>query len=140
MALYFAVENDAYDCDGAFLCGYASQALTGAIDHISRNQAETFEFAMLFPPRLDSRIVAQHAILTIRNQSDKSEMFSPLDDMTTPWSQQHIRKFRIPGTAKSEIYRQLISMGISRDSLFPDLQGVGGSVRKDYFAPWGFDV
>ncbi len=138
VALYFAVENDARECDGALICGRTTATWTGAVDSYGPSQALEPEFVSLIPPHLDSRIVAQTAILTIQNQLNSQKRFLPLEDYRFAREGDSVRKFLIPADSKPRIYRDLLNMGITHWSIYPSLQGVGDGVKREFERVWGY--
>lgn len=78
------------------------------------------------PPRFDRRLAAQDSILTAQPNP-----FEPMDDT-------HVTRIAIPRAAKAELRGFLRQMHVSARTLFPDLDGLGRSIRAEKFerAKW----
>ncbi len=138
IALYFAVEDDRYDCDGALFCGLASANWTGAVEKAREEDVLCVDFVSLIPPSLDTRITAQTAILTVQNQTMPDNRFVHMEDYEFPKKTDYVKKIRIPRAAKSQIYQELQSIGITRWSIYPSIQGVGEGVNNEFRRVWGY--
>jgi hypothetical protein len=76
-----------------------------------------------FQPRLNNpRILAQHGWFTLHRFSQRSKAFVPLD--TNPTTVKHLTEIRIPAKRRSLILDSLYRHGISRQTLFPDTEGL----------------
>ncbi len=77
----------------------------------------------VFQPRLNNqRIVAQHGWFTLHPYSQKASAFVPIE--TNPTTKKHLTEITIPSTKRGEILESLDRHGISKRTLFPDLEGL----------------
>jgi len=83
----------------------------------------------MFPPTVDPRIIAQRSVFTLHGSRQ-----DPIDKCCEGHSEgkiYFIRKFIFKGI-KQEVLRELCCFGISRQSIFPDLEGLGLELREIY--------
>lgn len=77
----------------------------------------------VFQPRLNNqRIVAQHGWFTLHRYSQKASAFVPIE--SNPNTKKHLTEIAIPSTKREEILESLDRHGISKRTLFPDLEGL----------------
>jgi len=77
----------------------------------------------VFQPRLNNqRIVAQHGWFTLHPFSKKANAFVPID--VNPDTKKHLTEIRISSVKRGEILESLDRHGISKRTLFPDLEGL----------------
>lgn len=84
--------------------------------------------ALLEPPSLDERIVAQAAVFTLC--SDKSRPFDSF--LSKHGLGGSLTKFVIPAEEVGRFRDQLDLVGIDERRLFPDLDGVAAAIRRYY--------
>lgn len=87
---------------------------------------------MIDPPYIDQRIPAQSAKLTFHTIDDSATTFTPLEEQEFAPGKHWLRKFLIPSKAKGKIYKELLQIGIDHHSIFPDLQGLGEQMRRNF--------
>lgn len=77
----------------------------------------------IFQPRLNNpRILAQHGWFSLHRYSRKASKFVAIN--VNPDTEKHLTEIRIPENKKANIVSSLERHGISRRSLFPDLEGL----------------
>jgi hypothetical protein len=80
----------------------------------------------LKPPCIFPRLLAQSSMFTIHaepksNQSIPELLMSPL----------HLCRYRIPADAKQNLRWDLAALGVTRKTLFPDLEGLSGTIIEE---------
>ncbi|MGL6426025.1 FRG domain-containing protein [Aeromonas hydrophila] len=87
----------------------------------------------VFQPRLNNaRIVAQHGWFTLHRFSKKAKMFVPID--TNPDTKTKLTKITIPSDLRESLLQSLERHGVSRKTLFPDLEGLCMHLNSKYKA------
>ncbi|MFL1495654.1 FRG domain-containing protein, partial [Pseudomonas antarctica] len=77
----------------------------------------------VFQPRLNNqRIVAQHGWFTLHRYSTTANSFVPVD--TNPNTKNNLTQIQIPSEFRADILESLERHGISKRTLFPDLEGL----------------
>lgn len=77
----------------------------------------------IFQPRLNnSRILAQHGWFSLHRYSHKAKAFVAIN--VNPDTKKHLTEIRIPEAKRADIVSSFERHGISRRSLFPDLEGL----------------
>jgi hypothetical protein len=77
----------------------------------------------IFQPRLNNtRILAQHGWFSLHRYSTKANAFVAIN--VNPDTKKHLTEIRIPEAKRADILSSLERHGISRRSLFPDLEGL----------------
>ena len=122
IASFFALER-AGDCDSAVYAlqtNFQSAPKAGLLDKIDRSQEESLLIVKIIPTSIIQRIVRQRGLFTMNKwfwidlrQLVKSKTCSG-----------HLATIRIPSAAARRILRELVSLGIDRSMLFPDLDGL----------------
>lgn len=118
-ALWFAcqdrVPGDAYV--------YALEADTLQMEDVYGADPFTVPVTRAFQPRMNNpRILAQHGWFTLHRFSKASMAFVPLD--RNPETSQYMQEIRIPSHARKPIVDSLDRHGISRRTLYPDVEGL----------------
>lgn len=135
IALYFAVSDPQYeDKDGSFYFLHPANRSVMRLPPEDQLQlsGKKHEIFMLDPPYIDKRIPAQSAKLTLHSIDDNATAFTPLEEQEFPPGRHYVKKYRIPSRAKGTIYRQLLQIGVDHHSIFPDLQGLGEQIRRNF--------
>ncbi len=94
-----------------------------------RRTADICNPVAMFPPTIDPRIVAQRSVFTLHGSRR-----DPIDKCCEGHSEREscfIRKFVFKGI-RQEVLRELRCFGISRQAIFPDLEGLGLELRERY--------
>jgi len=115
-ALYFAVEGSNDNRDSAVWCyRHSGKSWTDCAGPFTIRQVTSF-----VPPHISSRIAAQAGCFTVHP--------SVVTGPPAPWAGE-IRRIVIIGEARSTLRTQLSSLGITRGSLFPDLDGLSAETN-----------
>lgn len=109
VALYFAVEAQS-DAEASAVWEYQSAGPADLAE--SPDPFRAASVLMLDPPHVSPRISVQSARFTV-HPADRGLTGEPA-----------VRKFVIPQGARRPLKRELARMGITRQSLFPDIDGV----------------
>ena len=136
-SLFFACEGR-FDVDGAV---YAYFPRT----YIDRDACDLYSFtgkACLWVPPFDRRILAQHAAFVLFGDPAKalhpSEFEDELKEMHC--GDVDLVKCVIPASAKLIIHRQLEDVGMTRRTLFPDLEGLSRDFVAESLYREAFDA
>jgi hypothetical protein len=135
VALFFAIEDDQYwsnnkSKDGSIFITYGSMKRAFSISALARENSEPPLYSYdkkkcgyFFPPNIEQRVSAQGSLFTIQ--------WDPLQPVVDKAS------FKIPSCKKQRLVKELLSMGITRATLFPDLDGTAASIREwaEHFWP-----
>ncbi len=129
-ALFFSVCDDP-DTDGAV---YAYCGGTGLITHHRFDEARD---VMVYEPNpLDRRIHAQQGVFTFHPRPVEpltpSMQFQTCNPRHNEFGTNLIEFFIPAGFAKGEILKDLAVFGISRSTLFPDLDGLSWELNKKH--------
>jgi hypothetical protein len=118
-ALYFAVEasNDDRDC-AVWSFQYCGVPLDTdatpdplAVDRVT----------LYYPPHVAPRIAAQGGVFTVHPRG--------FEDWEDPWAGP-IAKVVVPAGSRVKIRRELLTLGVHRAALFPDLDGICDYIRR----------
>ncbi|MEN9417508.1 MAG: hypothetical protein RI988_1128 [Pseudomonadota bacterium] len=99
--------------------------------YFARNELPVLWFGE--PSEMDSRLVAQSGLFVVPGVLDRT-----LDEILAHYggSQGLLIRFVLPLAMRSEAMRALYRMNVTYASLFPDLDGLGRSVRYELEAIW----
>jgi hypothetical protein len=109
-ALYFAVE-ERHDKASVVYAFEVEDGISSA-DQLRIDPLRTERVTVFFPRHLTRRITAQEGAFTVH-----PEPWKPLDSDT-------LTQIEIPTDCRDEMYRTLYVFGVTRKSLFPDLDGL----------------
>lgn len=128
VALFFAAESE-LESDGAVFC-YLPNLI------IQRDKALMLELGVvtaLRPPPFDRRILAQSGVFTFHPDPRQPLIPSPCnhEDKNHAPEGVDLVTIRVKADQKQIIQRQLSSVGISRKTLFPDLDGLSHFINWD---------
>ena len=114
VALFFAVEDDrGLADDGALIVCQLENELNNFPEKSGPFANNLEDYHYVFVPSISPRIKAQRAV------------FQLFKDLTEEFLEGFkLRKFRIPALSKEKIKRELEVLGISYESIFPDLDGL----------------
>jgi len=119
-ALWFACADPKVEVD-VFVYALAADSLRE--EDVYREDPFASSETRVFQPRLNNvRLIAQHSWFTLHRYSSKANGFVPLD--VSPETKENLTEIRIPATSRHDVLRSLERHGISRRTLFPDLQGL----------------
>jgi hypothetical protein len=146
VALYFALENSQEDC-ALFCFGPRHRILLGGEDSDLDWSNVGYDSSIFHPRRIDQRIVAQKSVFSVHGYEGEGA-YIPMNENQSlvrqaPAASEGIRlgggganffaKILIPADFKPALYHQLVSMGISKSALYPDLAGVGAEITDDLY-------
>lgn len=84
----------------------------------------------IYPSELDNRMLLQQAACTLHADE------RPLEEWAAACSV--LRDLTIPAGSKEQIWRDLVNVGVSRSSLFPDLSALAMDIAsKEFGLQWG---
>lgn len=135
VALYFAVSDPhKEDVDGSFYFLHVANRYGHRMptEEQLKGHKKINDMWMIDPPYIDQRIPAQNAKLTFHTIDDNAAAFTPLEKQEFTPGKHWLRKFIIPSKAKGRIYKELLQIGIDHHSIFPDLQGLGEQMRRNF--------
>lgn len=126
VALYFAVEEH-NDTDGVVFCYYQDTVIVPEEATFARLK----EVALYKPRPFDRRILSQSGVFSYHPNPKIPLEAKPLVDSDNKFSPDGLDLVIIRVDAKSKpiFQRQLNEIGISRKTLFPDLEGLSGFVN-----------
>jgi hypothetical protein len=84
------------------------------------------------PTLHNARALPQQAVALFSNMEDVSGILDPVDD-TTKLPLNHLTTIDIPIGDRPDALRDLRLMGVTRESLFPGLDGAFASLASDLF-------
>ena len=131
--LFFAVENPNHKSDGV-LWGYDPNGYYEDISKIYELRKGEINFLLsYFPDHLNDRIIAQESCFTYFPFPERDLPIPPLDDIKPYKSDiKKLTKFIVPLESKKALRSELRKLGISHRSLFPDLDGLSLSIRREF--------
>jgi len=131
-ALFFAVEDSSKDryTGVVYPCSvyehWSNLTKTEDFKEIELNCFET--------SHLNSRIIAQEGCFSLHPLPEGLGKFKTVDEIFNENNSALLvgEKIRIPGRKKSEIRKELRHLGITHQSLFPDIEGVAKSILRGF--------
>jgi len=130
-ALYFAVENPAYDnVDGSvYLLSPSSWSPTPhGVDVDSIKTMKAF-----YPDNINDRVASQEGCFTAFPLRTDLKSFKPMRHGFAPETDiVNLTKVSVLKEAKSDIRKQLNKLGINDLTIFPDLDGIAKSLRRRF--------
>ncbi len=128
VALFFAVENNLH-LDGVVVCHNPWLV----IEHDKISLEGVSVVAKLQPSPFDRRVVAQSSTFTYhpfpKQQLIMGQLTPEQKAMETEGLTENLVAIQIPAKLKQILQRQLSSVGVSRKTLFPDLEGLSSFVN-----------
>jgi hypothetical protein len=112
-------EDDVYIAGGPFTANY----LPDAIENCAAD-CQNREPIALLPPRANARIVAQQGVFTLHGRND-----APLETIASESSKIKLASVPIANGARCLILRDLLAAGVSRASIYADLDSVARDIR-----------
>lgn len=133
-ALYFCVCDPVYeDRDGAlFFLRPANRMGHKLPEEDNLQTAHAHDLWLVDPPYLDQRIPSQSAKLTFHTIHSDATHFEPVEEQQFPPGSHKLHKLLVPAGVKGQIYRELLEIGVNHHTIFPDLQGLGEQIRRDF--------
>lgn len=125
VALYFAVSGDEKVDGGVYL-------ITGLPTLTASSLAQSVgDVSFYQPPPFDRRLAAQEGLFTFHPRPQSSvpimEVASQYESNPVPHTNLHTVK--VPWRAKALLRQQLADLGVTRKSLFPDLDGLSDYIN-----------
>lgn len=112
---------------------YAMEADNLQVEGVYELDPFTVPATRVFQPRMNNpRILAQHGWFTLHRFSQGTEAFVPLD--WNPETSRRMQEIRIPSKFRRSMLASLERHGISRRTLFPDVEGLC------QFLNWKYDL
>ncbi len=138
-ALFFSVE-DHYCCvNDAALWAFRRKGSFYSLTKLRAIHGDNFNnFFSYYPDDLNPRIISQESSFTFFPLPEKTENIIPPLNHTDAYKDHidDIIKFEIKKTNKQSIKDELLQLGISHRSFFPDLDGLSKSIRREYGFMW----
>ncbi len=136
-ALFFAVENPSHLADGVVWAleptGWYNELTK--IEKIKGGYLNTL--VAYFPAHLNARLIAQESCFLFFPLPDNKNPIPPLMRLRHYKKEvQNCAKFVVPSDTKKTCRQQLMKLGITWKSLFPDLDGLATSIRREFDLPW----
>lgn len=128
VAAYFALESDV-ECDAAIYAFNTSFGVAAPTDDVlekfDSHESQPAIILKIRPPSIADRIVRQKGLFTTHRQFwvDVKRL------VKTGAASGVLRMIRIPEAARQSIFRQIMSLGIDRSVLFPDLDGLAHHIN-----------
>jgi hypothetical protein len=116
-ALYFACEDQHSTADSAVWCYHHE----GAMANPAADPFSLRELAFYWPPHVTQRITVQGGCFTTHPPTSAQK--------TLKWPGD-LRKVVIPAASRHRIRRELVQLGITRATLFPDLDGIAVTINR----------
>ncbi|ELB2183331.1 FRG domain-containing protein [Vibrio parahaemolyticus] len=126
-ALFFAVENPAYDHVDGVLFG-VEPALNYVMERfvdISKNR----NIIGFYSSSLNNRVIAQEGCFTIYPLPNKWESFTEIEAEND--TVEYLSSYVVPKEHKPALRKQLNLLGITHKFMFPDLDGLAKSIVRD---------
>jgi len=136
-ALFFAVENPSRRIDGA-VWALEPSGWYNDLTKIDKIKGGRLDFlAAYFPAHLNIRVIAQESCFTFFPFPDSKSRIPPLEHVDYYKKDVlNLIKFLIPKDAKKACRGELQKLGITHRSLFPDLDGLAKSIRREFDLTW----
>jgi hypothetical protein len=128
-ALYFATEKDASKFDGAVFCYRRNPEKHDEVNEESK--IEDCKEVRIYQARpINHRVIAQDSIFTVHPEPSRCLTWEPLSrESLLQQVEGKVLAIRLPAGKKQDIQEELRAIGIHRRSLFPDIEGLSGSIN-----------
>lgn len=125
VALYFALNGSERGVDVAVYCGRPPPNLFDSTERgaVEDNPLKVSRDYLVIPPWINRRVAAQQSCFTIHADVKKPIELSPMC------------RFLIASNNVETMQRQLHYLGVSAETMFPDLDGLARSITFDVFGP-----
>ncbi len=126
VALFFSVESD-IEKDGLVFCHRPDLYVEREKMDINQNT----HVACFIPRPFDRRIASQSGVFTLHPKPNKPLLAkaTPLEDKPAVPDGMDLVSIRVPADMKKYLQRQLGTIGVSRKTLFPDLEGLSSFIN-----------
>ena len=131
-ALYFAIENPNQDDSDGIV--YVYSPTTWYTSPIDSDVTDCDELMALHPNLINERVVAQEGCFTLFPFAipEKEDVYLLAADAFKPQDEKlEIALITIPKSSKKDLRKQLVRLGVSDASMFPDLDGIAKSIRRE---------
>jgi hypothetical protein len=128
--LYFAVENPDFDStDGVVFLG-SRYSYSPSTDILKESEA----IICFQSKHINERLIAQEGSFSLFPIPDEWDDFKPLSEQSTHGDTELFIGgiVNIPGQKKENIRKELRRFGITHSTLFPGLDGVATSIRREF--------
>jgi len=136
VGLFFALEGDAQKCTVGRTCTWCRGSgkhdstvsvlkdrrgftVSSLVSKLVNGNAPLYKYGdevgLLWPPHLDARVAAQSSIFTVRRRPE-AEIEPDL-------------VITVPHAARDDVLRELEHVGVTKRTLFPDLDGIAAYLR-----------
>ncbi len=132
-ALFFAVESSQHDnCDGTVNFGVGAFYATEEIQNLRGEKVE--ELFCFKPKHINERVVNQEGCFTLFPLPDSLDKFVSLSverqrEYGDFWL---YKKVIIPSDCKLAIRRELATLGITRQAIYPGLDSISDSIKRKF--------
>ena len=135
-ALFFAVENPCNQDDG-ILWALEPKDWWHNLPDDKRVPDAVSSLIAYYPDHLNQRVSNQESCFTLFPFPEDASEILPLDHPECYVQQiQRLGKFIVPGEAKAEVRDELHKLGITHRSMFPGLDGLAKSIRREIGLEW----
>ncbi|WP_413700849.1 FRG domain-containing protein [Psychromonas sp. KJ10-10] len=127
-ALFFAVEDPSYDHLDGVVYGVEPK-----LNFVMEKFVELNKFDMIIgfhSSSLNHRVTAQEGSFTLSPLPNKWEPFTEIQPDNK--SVDYLASYIIPKEHKSKLRKQLKKLGITHKFMFPDLDGLAKSIKRNY--------
>jgi len=132
-ALYFAVENFRHDNADGKVFIYTPKMWSTSSDNIT-DIDKSNNIVAFFPVALNDRVLAQEGCFTLFPQQESFDPIKPIEEGFSTNDAIGMFSIEISKEAKSTLRKQLVRLGISDMSLFPNLDGISKKISRDFGA------
>lgn len=136
--LFFAVENPNSNADGVLWQFEPKSWWNGADIEKTGDMIDVISIlAAYFPNHLSSRVIAQESCFTVFPLPIMQDAMPPLSNEDAYKKHvSRIKKIIVPATSKQTIRKALRKLGISHQSMYPGLDGLSTSIRREFELEW----
>lgn len=138
--LYYAVENPNCIEDGVvwiFSMGRICENLDEEIKSRRTKKGEKNFIIKYLPDHLNARIISQESCFTFFSFPEETKPMPPMEKIDQYSIEvEDLSQFIIPAESKQQIKRELGIFGITHRTLFPDLDNLCTSIRREFRLSW----
>jgi hypothetical protein len=139
-ALFFAIENPVDDkYDGAVWHLDPNSFYEDEEGLLNKNKQDLRNIDALecyFPSQIHPRVIAQESCFTLFPLHKTLKPILPINSKYYKNDIRSLVKYIIPKEYKNNCRSELKNLGISHMSVFPDLEGIAKSIRRELDASW----
>jgi hypothetical protein len=138
-ALFFAIEDPSLDDEDGAVWAFEPRTYLEDFTLLPSLLGYDYlrDFLCYFPAHITPRVIAQESCFTFFPLRPSAKPVPPLENIKY-YKDEVVKlvKFRIPGESKEMCRHELAKLGISHRSIFPGLDGVAISIRREIEAQW----